>query len=1030
MKQHFIIRSNHRNRIILIPLMLVFGIGCVYFNLFYNAEQSYKDAIKIIEETPLTDDGELPAQAVRLLDTAIKKSNKVIDQHEESKYVDDAIFITGRANFFKKNFVSSQEDFNKLIIEHPSSPFVIESKIWLANCHLELGLIDSATYEINELLSDKMLKNNEQYLALLVLGEIKLTQDSLHRAFEYFEKATTFTSKAGKKSSVYARLVKLSEDNKDFNSAVHFLKLLETHTQSNEIRLNAKMKWIEYNRIIGNYDAVLNEIESMLSLSEYESLYLSLELERAKISFDRQDYEIAKRDLSFMAEKYSKKKETAAAYYYLGYISLFSDLDMERAKEYFMNVTTEYNRSDHKMQAGFYLSKIERYTSIRDEYEELLEKYIPIADTTFVELDSLTIDTLESKIVINDSVELEIDKNVNLDSLLTGINENTIIDSLSEAILDTTSDLEVGQINDSVVDSLLFTMAEIMVFDFARNKEALDYYEELVLTYPDSKFVPQSLYILSEKSNEQDKWLQKLKTDFPNSEYLKTDITNSDLSSDVNDFENLINIAWETLEKNPQDAHDQFLAIYEQFRDTLSVYIAATISDYYLQEFQKALTEYSDFAKKYPNHEFANTVKNRLDELEKNLEDQLSVYEAELHFNKGINSLQNSFDPDTASFYFEEAAKTKVASGLRTLSQNYKTKLQQHQKLSDKLYHTSLEIDSLANDSTERGNENLDSLHYFMGELFYNDLHKPDSAENHYIKVIQDYPKSNFRANSLIAMKKLQPDNDWDVVFINENSDSLYNTYISEKEEPSKPLQIITDNSMNDLQWEIESHQLYLDNFTEIVGEDTLSTEIDSTLVTQNDIELLDTLLVDSTQAEIIDSSKVLNYDVVLLDTTSLTEGIIQEANVEEQFEDSTAFLDDSIIDSIAVVGLIDKHTKYYLILPGDNLFQIALKEYKDIEYWKQIYDWNIDDIGDNPNRIFAYQQLILEFDEHQTQKEPNFVIYFVKRFDTLWSIADRFYGDPYAWSVIYRDNEILLHENDGILIPKMELRIRETLTK
>ena len=53
---------NHLKHNILLPLILfsIVSFSCVYFNTFYNAETSFKKAMKIIEESPILDTDDLP----------------------------------------------------------------------------------------------------------------------------------------------------------------------------------------------------------------------------------------------------------------------------------------------------------------------------------------------------------------------------------------------------------------------------------------------------------------------------------------------------------------------------------------------------------------------------------------------------------------------------------------------------------------------------------------------------------------------------------------------------------------------------------------------------------------------------------------------------------------------------------------------------------------------------------------------------------------------------------------------------------
>ena len=105
---------NHKLLFYLILSIFVF-ISCVYFNTFYNAETSYNKALKIIEESPITADEKLPSQAYKLLGEAIENSKLVIENYPDSKYIDDAVFIIGRASFLREEVAIAQKHFTMIL---------------------------------------------------------------------------------------------------------------------------------------------------------------------------------------------------------------------------------------------------------------------------------------------------------------------------------------------------------------------------------------------------------------------------------------------------------------------------------------------------------------------------------------------------------------------------------------------------------------------------------------------------------------------------------------------------------------------------------------------------------------------------------------------------------------------------------------------------------------------------------------------------------------------------------------------------
>ncbi|MBC8400714.1 MAG: LysM peptidoglycan-binding domain-containing protein [Candidatus Marinimicrobia bacterium] len=187
-------------------------------------------------------------------------------------------------------------------------------------------------------------------------------------------------------------------------------------------------------------------------------------------------------------------------------------------------------------------------------------------------------------------------------------------------------------------------------------------------------------------------------------------------------------------------------------------------------------------------------------------------------------------------------------------------------------------------------------------------------------------------------------------------------------------------------------------------------------------------------------------YTEITAETTLVIEPaeIIKEDSVET-VQETPAFIEDSAIveieepqvDNIIITPPIPKPEivfadsvfEDYMIKRGDFLSKIAKQEYGDWLMWKNIYSWNRDEIGSNPNLIYPYHFLDLLKPAGDTKKCPvQFYDYSVSKGETLWSIAGKVFGDELAWIILYMDNEDLIETTDGVLSPGMKIKLRKKL--
>ena len=127
--------------------------------------------------------------------------------------------------------------------------------------------------------------------------------------------------------------------------------------------------------------------------------------------------------------------------------------------------------------------------------------------------------------------------------------------------------------------------------------------------------------------------------------------------------------------------------------------------------------------------------------------------------------------------------------------------------------------------------------------------------------------------------------------------------------------------------------------------------------------------------------------------------------------------------DSSAVDSTMESIS--YTVQEGDTLWKIAEKYYGSGAYWEKIYQDNSGVIS-NPDKIYAGQVLVIHLtaiSNPMQEQDPNLTYYTVKSGDSLWKIAQQFYGHGWHWRKIFMANDSIpnskfIYEGQVIVIP------------
>ncbi len=163
---------------LLVPLLLlsVLGTSCAYFNTLYNARRIYSET----EERRENDGSERELRD--RYGEVVEKCAKVVRDYPDSKWVDDALFLMGKALVRQGETTKGIRKFVEITTNFPESEYVPPSLYWLGLAHWEKGDYNQAitfTDRFIKAYPDHDLRYDVMFLAGDIKREMQLQEEAL-----------------------------------------------------------------------------------------------------------------------------------------------------------------------------------------------------------------------------------------------------------------------------------------------------------------------------------------------------------------------------------------------------------------------------------------------------------------------------------------------------------------------------------------------------------------------------------------------------------------------------------------------------------------------------------------------------------------------------------------------------------------------------------------------------------------------------------------------------------------------------------
>lgn len=310
--------------------------GCAYFNTLYNARQKYDEAQEQ-KRAADPDREQISKSEERLYTESFEKAAKVVKYYPDSKWVDDALLLMGKASFEKGDYSTALRKFDEILVFYPDSKLRAEALVMKGRTLAATKEYEAAVSALQAAATIDRKDFRDE--VLYFRGVVREGQGEKQQAQERFAEVVSHYKKSEWFADAGIRAGDIARERGDLGAAVSFYERVRKDGRTSDDR----------------YKGAVKKGEALLELGEYD---------RARRTFEDAGKKTLDRDDRGEAMVLSAKAALAAG-------------KDEEAIEGFRRVLKDFERREAAADAQL---AIARWHDDNGRLEEALEEYEKVKD--------------------------------------------------------------------------------------------------------------------------------------------------------------------------------------------------------------------------------------------------------------------------------------------------------------------------------------------------------------------------------------------------------------------------------------------------------------------------------------------------------------------------------------------------------------------------------------------------------------------------------------------------------------------------
>ncbi len=328
------------------PILVIIGVvsiwlsSCAYFNTYYNAKYYFKEGQK---ENENNNTGRPQTANYQ---KSINSAARVIEYYPDSKYVDDAIIMMGKAYYEIRSYPKAKRKCEELITNYPESPLVYEARLYLGKTLIGMRKPEEGIAILNDLWIDEGVPMEMRIKSQTTQADYYFEKENYRQALKEYEKILGSLKDKRERADIRYQIGECYFELGELEQAHAAYERVLSEKPGTKTRFDSIYKRAKCLEKLGDLEDALKIDEKLLKKDIFYDFYDKAYLAKAGILAALERREEAVELYERILELYPRTLVSAEASYHVGQIYWQYLKDFDKAQEHLGKVQSESSQSE------------------------------------------------------------------------------------------------------------------------------------------------------------------------------------------------------------------------------------------------------------------------------------------------------------------------------------------------------------------------------------------------------------------------------------------------------------------------------------------------------------------------------------------------------------------------------------------------------------------------------------------------------------------------------------------------------------